>query len=237
MAQNKPKILVVDDEETLCEALRFNLVEAGYDVVTAHSAEEVLALDLSGVSLILLDIMMGYISGTQLASILKKRQATASIPVIFCTAKDAEDDMIAGLELGADDYITKPYSIRNVLARVKTVLRRTAGQAPADAVGREHNEEGFITFDGLSLSPERKICRVDGEEVRMPRKEFEILSLLMRNPGRVFTREEILKAVWPEEVIVVDRVVDVNITRLRSKLGAYGRFIVTKPAYGYGFSV
>lgn len=237
MAQNKPKILVVDDEETLCEALRFNLVEAGYDVVTAHSAEEVLALDLSGVSLILLDIMMGDISGTQLASILKKRQATASIPVIFCTAKDAEDDMIAGLELGADDYITKPYSIRNVLARVKTVLRRTAGQAPADAVGREHNEEGFITFDGLSLSPERKICRVDGEEVRMPRKEFEILSLLMRNPGRVFTREEILKAVWPEEVIVVDRVVDVNITRLRSKLGAYGRFIVTKPAYGYGFSV
>ncbi|MDE6545764.1 MAG: response regulator transcription factor [Paramuribaculum sp.] len=237
MAQNKPKILVVDDEETLCEALRFNLVEAGYDVVTAHSAEEVLALDLSGVSLILLDIMMGDISGTQLASILKKRQATASIPVIFCTAKDAEDDMIAGLELGADDYITKPYSIRNVLARVKTVLRRTAGQAPAGAVGREHNEEGFITFDGLSLSPERKICRVDGEEVRMPRKEFEILSLLMRNPGRVFTREEILKAVWPEEVIVVDRVVDVNITRLRSKLGAYGRFIVTKPAYGYGFSV
>ncbi|MDE7236601.1 MAG: response regulator transcription factor, partial [Paramuribaculum sp.] len=210
---------------------------AGYDVVTSHSSEEVLSLDLSGVSLILLDIMMGDISGTQLASILKKRQATASIPVIFCTAKDAEDDMIAGLELGADDYITKPYSIRNVLARVKTVLRRTAGQAPAGAVGREHNEEGFITFDGLSLSPERKICRVDGEEVRMPRKEFEILSLLMRNPGRVFTREEILKAVWPEEVIVVDRVVDVNITRLRSKLGAYGRFIVTKPAYGYGFSV
>lgn len=235
MAQNKPTILVVDDEETLCEALRFNLEEAGYDVVTAHSAEEVLALDLTGVSLILLDIMMGDISGTQLASILKKRESTASIPVIFCTAKDAEDDMIAGLELGADDYITKPYSLRNVLARVKTVLRRTATSSTRTCATEEH--DGFITFDGLSLSPESKICRVDGEEVRMPRKEFEILSLLMRNPGRVFTREEILKAVWPEEVIVVDRVVDVNITRLRSKLGAYGKYIITKPAYGYGFRI
>lgn len=235
MAQHKPKILVVDDEETLCEALRFNLEEAGYEVMTANSAEEVLALDLAGVSLILLDIMMGDISGTQLASILKKREATASIPVIFCTAKDAEDDMIAGLELGADDYITKPYSLRNVLARVKTVLRRTS--ASSGRPGAQEPHDGFIRVDGLSLSPERKICRVDGEEVRMPRKEFEILSLLMRNPGRVFTREEILKAVWPEEVIVVDRVVDVNITRLRSKLGVYGKHIITKPAYGYGFSV
>lgn len=235
MAQQKPKILVVDDEETLCEALRFNLEEAGYEVMTANSAEEVLALDLTGVSLILLDIMMGDISGTQLASILKKREATASIPVIFCTAKDAEDDMIAGLELGADDYITKPYSLRNVLARVKTVLRRTSASSGRSGAREPH--DGFITFDGLSLSPERKICLVDGAEVRMPRKEFEILSLLMRNPGRVFTREEILKAVWPEEVIVVDRVVDVNITRLRSKLGVYGKHIITKPAYGYGFSV
>lgn len=235
MATQKPKILVVDDEETLCEALRFNLEEAGYEVMTANSAEEVLALDLAGVSLILLDIMMGDISGTQLASILKKREATASIPVIFCTAKDAEDDMIAGLELGADDYITKPYSLRNVLARVKTVLRRTSASSGRSGAPEPH--DGFITFDGLSLSPERKICLVDGAEVRMPRKEFEILSLLMRNPGRVFTREEILKAVWPEEVIVVDRVVDVNITRLRSKLGAYGKHIITKPAYGYGFSI
>lgn len=233
MAQQKPKILVVDDEETLCEALRFNLEEAGYEVMTANSAEEVLALDLAGVSLILLDIMMGDISGTQLASILKKREATASIPVIFCTAKDAEDDMIAGLELGADDYITKPYSLRNVLARVKTVLRRTS--ASSGRSGAPDSHDGFITFDGLSLSPERKICLVDGEEVRMPRKEFEILSLLMRNPGRVFTREEILKAVWPEEVIVVDRVVDVNITRLRSKIGPYGKHIVTRSGYGYGF--
>lgn len=235
MAQHKPKILVVDDEETLCEALRFNLEEAGYEVMTANSAEEVLTLDLAGVSLILLDIMMGDISGTQLASILKKREATASIPVIFCTARDAEDDMIAGLELGADDYITKPYSLRNVLARVKTVLRRTS--ASSGRPGAQEPHDGFITFDGLSLSPERKICLVDGAEVRMPRKEFEILSLLMRNPGRVFTREEILKAVWPEEVIVVDRVVDVNITRLRSKLGGYGKYIITKPAYGYGFSI
>lgn len=225
------KILVVDDEETLCEALRFNLEAEGYAVDTALSAEEALTMDLSSYSLILLDIMMGDISGTQLASILKKKEATAHIPIIFCTAKDAEDDMIGGLDLGADDYITKPYSIRNVLARVRTVLRRTAsGSAPKS--GGES-----VTFQGISVFPERKVCTVNGEEVKMPRKEFEILLMLLQSPGRVFSREEILKKIWPEEVVVLDRVVDVNITRLRSKLGEYGKNIVTRPGYGYGFMV
>lgn len=225
------RILVVDDEETLCEALRFNLEADGYAVDTALSAEEALTMDLSAYSLILLDIMMGDISGMQLASILKKKDSTAHIPIIFCTAKDAEDDMIGGLDLGADDYITKPYSIRNVLARVRTVLRRTTANE------KPKSENGAVEFQGISVSPERKLCTVNDEEVKMPRKEFEILLMLLRNPGRVFSRGEILKKIWPEEVVVLDRVVDVNITRLRSKLGEYGKHIVTKPGYGYGFMV
>lgn len=225
------KILVVDDEETLCEALRFNLEAEGYAVDTALSAEEALTMELSSYSLILLDIMMGDISGMQLASILKKKDSTAHIPIIFCTAKDTEDDMIGGLDLGADDYITKPYSIRNVLARVRTVLRRTS--TVPDTVA----QDSPVSYRGLAVFPERKLCTVNGKEIKMPRKEFEILQMLLRNTGRVFSREEILKRIWPEEVVVLDRVVDVNITRLRSKLGDYGKNIVTKPGYGYGFMV
>lgn len=225
------KILVVDDEETLCEALRFNLEAEGYVVDTALSAEEALTMDLSGYSLILLDIMMGDISGTQLASILKRREDTARIPIIFCTARDAEDDMVKGLDLGADDYITKPYSIRNVLARVRSVLRRTSSSAITPI------NDAPLSYKTLAVYPEKKLCTVGGEEVRMPRKELEILLMLLRHPGRVFSREEILKRIWPDEVTVLDRVVDVNITRLRSKLGEYARNIVTKPGYGYGFMV
>ncbi len=225
------KILVVDDEETLCEALRFNLEAEGYVVDTALSAEEALTLDLSEYSLILLDIMMGDISGTQLASILKRREDTARIPIIFCTARDAEDDMVKGLDLGADDYITKPYSIRNVLARVRSVLRRTASRTITPI------NDAPLSYKTLAVYPEKKLCTVGGEEVRMPRKELEILLMLLRHPGRVFSREEILKRIWPDEVTVLDRVVDVNITRLRSKLGEYARNIVTKPGYGYGFMV
>lgn len=225
------RILVVDDEETLCEALRFNLEAEGYAVDTALSAEEALTMDLSSYSIILLDIMMGDISGTQLASILKKKDTTARIPIIFCTAKDSEDDMIGGLDLGADDYITKPYSIRNVLARVRTVLRRTTSKQ------EQQTGNATVEYQGISVFPERKVCTVNGDEIKMPRKEFEILLMMLRNPGRVFSREEILKKIWPEEVVVLDRVVDVNITRLRSKLGEYGKNIVTKPGYGYGFMV
>lgn len=223
------RILIVDDEETLCEALRFNLEAEGYLVDTANSAEEALTLDLSSYSLMILDIMMGDISGMQLASILKKREDTANIPIIFCSAKDEEDDVVAGLDLGADDYITKPFSIRTLLARVKSVLRRTSLNSEAS----EPDDE--IAYKGLSISRMQKKCTVDGVEVKMPRKEFEILSLLLSHPGRIFSREELLKSVWEEDVVVVDRVIDVNITRLRSKLGAYGKNIVTRSGYGYGF--
>lgn len=227
----KPRILVVDDEETLCEALRFNLEEAGYAVDVAYSAEEALTLDISAYSLILLDIMMGDINGMQFASILKRKESTARIPIIFCTAKDAEDNMVEGLELGADDYIVKPYSIKNVLARVKAVLRR-AGVTLAD---HATSDEGDIRFEGLAVSRKRKTCTLNGVDLRLPRKEFEILLLLMSHPDQIFTRSDLLKRVWPDEVVVLDRVVDVNITRLRSKLGEYGKHIVTRSGYGYGF--
>ena len=222
------RLLVVDDEETLCEALRFNLEAEGYEVAVAHSAEEVLSMDIRGFDLILLDIMMGEISGLQLARILKANPATASVPVIFCTAKDAEDDMIEGLELGADDYIVKPYSLRNVMARVKTVLRRANPSA-------NQGDCEKISFEGLTVIPSKKLCLVDGEEVRLPKKEFEILRKMLGNIGRVFTREELLREIWPEEVVVLDRVVDVNITRIRQKIGRYGSHIKTRSGYGYGF--
>lgn len=224
----KKKILVVDDEDTLCEALRFNLEIEGFEVMVAHSAEEVLTMNITDVDLILLDVMMGEISGFALAQILKQRPDTANIPIIFCTAKDQEDDMIAGLNIGADDYIYKPYTLRNVIARVRTVLRRAQVDAPAEPV---------IRFEELEVNNLKKTCTVDGEEITLPRKEFEILWLLISNIGTVFSREQILKRIWPDEVVVLDRVVDVNITRLRQKIGRYGRNIITRSGFGYGFKI
>lgn len=223
------RILVVDDEETLCDTLGFNLEAEGYIVDTAYSAEEALTLNLSDYDLILLDIMMGEISGIQLARIMKSNPATAAVPIIFCTAKDTEDDMIQGLELGADDYIAKPYSLRTVLARVRAVLRRS-GSSPKEMPVSEK-----IAYGGLVIIPSKKSCIVDGEEVKMPRKEFELLYKLLSKPGNIFSREELLRDIWTDEVIVVDRVIDVNITRIRQKIGRYGKQIVTRSGYGYGF--
>ena len=171
------KILVVDDEATLCDTLKFNLEIEGYEVDTAYSAEEAMVLDLKQYALILLDVMMGETSGFDMARAMKKDPALASVPIIFCTARDNEDDMVAGLNIGADDYIAKPYSIRNVLARVRTVLRRTG------AVQTEQ-PTGATSCEGLSVDPLHKRCTVDGTEVRLPRKEFEILCLLIPALGR-----------------------------------------------------
>ncbi len=223
------KILVVDDEETLCDTLGFNLETEGYEVDTAYSSEQALTLPLARYDLILLDIMMGDISGTQLGRILKSNPETAHVPIIFCTAKDTEEDMVKGLDLGADDYITKPYSLRTVLARVRTVLRRAAS---APAAGRHPDS---VSYKGLSLLTDKKCCTVDGTEVRMPRKEFEILRKLLSHRGQIFSRGELLREIWPDEVVVVDRVVDVNITRIRRKIGRYGSHITTRSGYGYGF--
>lgn len=222
----KYKILVVDDEESLCEILQFNLEVEGYEVDVAYSAEQALGMHPERYSLILLDVMMGEMSGFRMAQLLKSKPETAKVPVIFCTAKYTEDDTVAGLNLGADDYIAKPFSIREVLARVRSVLRRTAGT---------QEESEVVAFEGLSLDLRSKRCTLDGEPLALTKKEFEILALLLAHRGTIFSREEILHRVWSDEVIVLDRTIDVNITRLRRKIGRYGEHIVTRLGYGYGF--
>lgn len=227
------RILVVDDEETLCEVLQLNLENEGYDVDIAFSAEEALTLDLKGYSLILLDIMMGEISGIKMAKMLKADVNTADIPIIFCTARDTEDDMVMGLNLGADDYIMKPYTIRNVIARVKSVLRRSSSSKGSSVTADKPN---MLHVEGLQLDLEFKRCIADGVEVKLARKEFEILAYLISLRGKILSREQILGKVWKNEVVVLDRTIDVNITRLRSKIGKYGSYIVTRSGFGYGFS-
>ena len=225
---NEYRILVVDDEEDLCEILKFNLENEGYGVDTANSAEEALRMDLSQYHLLLLDVMMGEISGFRMANMLKKEKDTTHIPIIFITAKDSENDTITGFNLGADDYISKPFSIREVMVRVKAVLRRTATPLPV-------KEEEVLEYKGLTLNIPQKKVSIDGTEVPLTKKEFEILMLFLQNKGRVFSREDILAKVWNDEVYVLDRTIDVNITRLRKKIGEYGKRIVTRLGYGYCF--
>lgn len=225
------RILIVDDEETLCEVLKLNLENEGYEVDIAFSAEQALTYDLKTYSLILLDIMMGEISGIKMAKMLKTDVATAEIPIIFCTARDTEDDMIMGLNLGADDYIMKPYTVRNVIARVKSVLRRTSTHKNHEVIEKPK----LLKIDGLVLDMEFMSCSIDGIEVKLNRKEFELLVYLISNRGKICSREQILNDVWTDDVIVVDRTIDVNITRLRSKIGKYSSYIITRSGYGYGF--
>jgi len=225
---NNYRILVVDDEEDLCEILKFNLENEGYWVDTANSAEEALKLDLSQYHLLLLDVMMGEISGFRMANMLKKNKDTAQIPIIFVTAKDTENDTITGFNLGADDYISKPFSIREVIVRIKAVLRRTASSSPSKT-------EDLLEYKGLSLNVSQKKVCINGTEISLTKKEFEILLLFLQNKGRVFSREDILAKVWQDEVFVLDRTIDVNITRLRKKIGEYGKRIVTRLGYGYCF--
>ncbi|MCI6522735.1 MAG: response regulator transcription factor [Parabacteroides sp.] len=222
------RILVVDDEEDLCEILRFNLETEGYTVDTAYSAEEALQRDLTLYDLFLLDVMMGEISGFKMAHLLQRDPKTASIPIIFLTAKDTENDLLTGFNIGADDYISKPFSIRQVIARIKAVLRRTQATI-------KKTSDDQLTFETLTLDIRRIKATVDGEEIPLTKKEFEILRLLLADRGNVFSREEILSRVWKEEVYVLDRTIDVNITRLRKKIGRYGKNIVTRLGFGYCF--
>lgn len=226
---DKIKILVIDDEDDLCGILKFNLDKAGYRTVTAHSAEEALLGGLSGVSLILLDVMMDGMSGFQFAELLHRSGETASIPIIFITAKDSEEDTVRGLDLGADDYISKPFSVREVLSRVQAVLRRSRTAAAPD------KEIAEAAPAGLSVDMDKKICTIDGVQADLTRTELEILNLLVSHPSAVYTREDILDRIWPDKVVVLGRTVDVNITRLRRKLGRFGRCIVTRHGYGYCF--
>ncbi len=228
---NEYHILVVDDEQDLCEILKFNLEMEGYKVDTANSAEEadevIKRQPADTYHLLLLDVMMGGMSGFAFARKLKQDPETSHLPIIFLTAKDTENDTITGLNLGADDYISKPFSLRECMARVKAVLRR--------AVPDEGDAPKEIRYNGLVVNTELKTLSVDGEDVPLTRTEYSLLALFLSEQGRVFSRQQLIDRVWPKDVLVLDRTVDVNVTRLRKKLGQYAQNLRTRQGFGYFF--
>ncbi|MDD3281215.1 MAG: response regulator transcription factor [Bacteroidales bacterium] len=228
---DKIRILVVDDEESLCEILKFNLEKEGYFVDTALSAEEALTMNIASYNLLLLDVMMGEISGFKLASILKNSKTTAAIPIIFCTAKDTEKDTVEGLTIGADDYISKPFSIQEVIARVKAVLRRSQQQT------KNENSSTLLRFENLVIDTKSKKVTLNGNTISLTKKEFELLVLLVGHPNVVFNRETLLEKIWEDDVLVIDRTIDVHITRLRKKIIPYDKHLVTRLGYGYCFEM
>jgi len=225
----KYRILVVEDEEDLNEILQFNLESEGYLVDTFFSAEEALKRDLTLYHLMILDVMMGKISGFSLAQRIRK-EMRLEVPIIFLTARDTENDLLTGFNLGADDYITKPFSIRALQARVKAILKRT--KVTPNEVAMTSLKIGEIAIDF-----ETKRLIIADKKIELTRKEYEIISLLAKNPGRIFSREEILRRIWESDVIVIDRTVDVNMTRLRRKMEEYGSYIRNKPGFGYYFEI
>ena len=229
------RILVIDDEEALCEILKFNLEKEGYEVDCAHSAEEALEMDLTPYSLFLVDIMMGRLSGFDFAKQIRNVPATENTPVIFCSALTDEDDKVMGLNIGADDYVTKPFVIGEVLARVRAVLRRTTVARQTTIADTQSIYEPDITFKSLRIDRNEKICYIDGEEVQLTRTEFDILLFFLTHRNRIYSREEIIEQVWGEDVVVTNRTIDTNITRLRKKLGEFGNYIITRHGFGYGF--
>ena len=221
------RILVVDDETDVCEILKFNLEINGYEVDTANSAEEAMQMELATYDLFLLDVMMYKVSGFTLASHLRKQQETANTPIIFVTAKDSENDTLTGFNLGADDYIRKPFRINEVIMRVKAVLRRTADRHPIATTE--------TTFRNLTLNPDTKRATIDNNDLSLTKKEFELLYTLLSTPGKVYSREELLKQIWPDDANILERSVDVNIARMRKKLREYAPHIVSRSGYGYCF--
>jgi len=226
MNKQKCKLLIIDDEEDLCEILQFNLEGEGFKTDVAYSAEEALKKDIKSFNLIILDVMMGQMSGFKLAEKIRK-EMNLTVPIIFVTAKNTENDLITGFNLGGDDYITKPFSIKEVIVRVKAILNRTQKQ--------EIVEKPSIYVDDLVFNFEKRSLQIDNKEIQLTKKEFDILALLLNRKGKAFSREEIFSNVWDDSTIVTDRTIDVHITRLRKKLGKYGKNIKSKQGYGYTF--
>ena len=224
------RILVVDDEQDLCEILQYNLETEGYEVHTANSAEEAMRLPLENYDLILLDVMMGQMSGFQMALKMKEYPVTSQVPIIFITALEGEDSLVRGLNIGADDYMVKPLSLREVKARIKAVLRRSMKNEI-----QEKTASDCYSFQGLCINREAKSASIDGQPLQLTKLEYEMLSLLLSNMGKAFSREEMLEHCWPKDAIVLDRTVDVNINRLRKKIGPYGKYIKTRVGFGYTF--
>jgi len=223
----KQRILVIDDESDLCEIMRFNLTAAGYQVDVAHSGHEALEKGVTNYDLLLLDVMMPGMSGFELASQLKRRKETSGIPIIFLTALGDEENTLHGFDLGGDDYISKPFSVREVLARVKAVLTRTTPTASTSSQ--------VLSYEGLRMDLLSSTVSVDGEYIQLTRTEYELLKLFLENRGKVFSRQDVLDKVWHHDVVVTDRTVDVNITRMRKKIGHYSSCIVTRHGFGYLF--
>jgi two-component system, OmpR family, alkaline phosphatase synthesis response regulator PhoP len=220
------RILIIDDEEDLCEILQYNLSNEGYRTEVANSAEEALKKDLENIDLILLDVMMGAMSGFKFADKIRK-ELNLNIPIVFLTAKDTENDILTGFSLGADDYISKPFSVNELTARVKAVLKRTHSE--------NTESKSIIEYNNIRLDTVRKRLIINDERIELTKKEYEIMRILLENQGKVFSREDLLMRIWGQDVIVTERTVDVNITRLRTKLGEYGPFLRNKTGYGYFF--
>jgi two-component system, OmpR family, alkaline phosphatase synthesis response regulator PhoP len=226
MDLKEKKVLIVDDEEDLCEILQYNLSNEGYRTDVAHSAEDALKLQLHEYDLLILDVMMGQMSGYKLTDKLRK-EMNINVPVIFLTAKDTENDILTGFSLGADDYITKPFSVNELTARVRAVLKRTHAS--------RNKPQSLSRYGDIEVDTLKKRLIINGEKIELTKKEYEICKLLLDNQSKVFSREDILKRVWGGDVIVTDRTVDVNITRLRTKLGNFGQNLKNKTGYGYFF--
>jgi DNA-binding response OmpR family regulator len=224
----KKRILVVDDERDICEILSFNLENEGYEVETAFSAEEAIAILSPEHDLVLLDVMMGGMSGYHLAE--KLRREGNLVPIIFLTAKDTENDMLTGFSVGGDDYISKPFSLKEVSARVKAVLKR----APEEPENQEAAER--LTVGDMTLDISAKELSIGGEKISLTKTEFEILALLAQNPTRIFSREEIIDRLWKDAPYTTERTVDVHITRLRKKMGELASWVSSKAGYGYRFN-
>ncbi len=225
----KPRVLVVDDEEDIRNILKFNLENASYLVDTASSGEDALAkMNTTHYSLVLLDVMMAGMSGFRVAEIIREDRKE-DIPIIFLTARTSERDLLNGFSSGGDDYITKPFSIQEVLARVRAVLRRHLSTVVDEGKPIASKNER------LRIDSETKMVYVDGKEVRLSRKEFELLALLVKQPGRVFSREEIISFLWKDSPYVIERTIDVHIARIRSKLGPLKSCITNRSGFGYCF--
>ncbi|WP_321516295.1 response regulator transcription factor [Marinifilum fragile] len=220
------KILVVDDEEDLCEILQYNLQQEGFQVDTAFSSEQALKLDLSEYDFFLLDIMMGEISGLELAKIIRRNPDLADKPILFITAKGSETDKLLGFKAGADDYVAKPFSVKEVIARIHVICKR---------VFSESKNESNFEYDKLKLIPESKQVTINNIDVGLTKTEFEILHLLLNHAGRIYSRDEIMNKIWESDTFVGDRTVDVNVRRIRKKIGEYHNLIKTKSGYGYYF--
>lgn len=234
----RTKILVIDDEEALCEILKYNLEKEGYEVDCAYSAEEALDMDLEDYSLFMVDIMMDKLSGFDFAKRIHNITALEDKPILFCSALSDEDHVVKGLNIGADDYVTKPFVIGEVLARVRAILRRSnalAKKSADDIIEQQRDYESDVVFKGLRIDRNYKEVYIDNEPVTLTRTEFDVLLFFLTHRNRIYSRDKIIKNVWGDAVVVTGRTIDTNITRLRRKLGSYDKYIVTRQGFGYGF--